>query len=91
MVGEFCPSRGAVVSSAPAFPPAGYILASAFLEAFPLPVRSAYAEQLRQLEPLPQQLRAARAALTSAGFLLPCGELTAEGREAARNALGLLA
>lgn len=82
---------GFEVQDLPAFPSAGYVLASAFLVAFPLPVRCAYAEQLRQLEPNPGQVRAAREALTSAGFLLPCGELTAEGREAARKALGSLA
>ena len=70
-------------------PPAGYVLADALARSLPVPVASGVLAQLRHGEPGPREVRDAHAALLGAGFLLPGGELTAEGREAAREALAL--
>ena len=70
-------------------PPAGYVLADALARSLPVPVASGVLAQLRHGEPGPREVRDAHAALLGAGFLLPGGELSAEGREAAREALAL--
>ena len=70
-------------------PPAGYVLADALARSLPVPVAVGVLAQLRHGEPGPREVRDAHAALLGAGFLLPGGELSAEGREAAREALAL--
>lgn len=77
-----------VTPAAPLPSPAGYVLALALARSLPVPAALPVLALLRSAEPCPRQVREARAALEGAGLLLPSGNLTAEGREAAREALG---
>ncbi|MPY67809.1 hypothetical protein F8S09_14145 [Deinococcus sp. SDU3-2] len=70
--------------------PAGYVLALALARSLPMLAALPVLAFLRSAEPGPREVREARAALEGAGLLLPGGSLTAEGREAAREALATL-
>lgn len=82
-----CSAFLGIPEQAPALPPLGYVLALELLRsAFPFPVAAAYLGTLRQSEPDPRALREAVAALELLGFRQG-GELTAEGKRAAWEAL----